>query len=63
MNTVLSGSDVPLFLTVSQFALRLGLSRQGVHNLISQGKLKAITVGTVKRIPIAEFERVQREGC
>ncbi len=56
-------TDTPVFITVKQFANRVGVSVVTVHNLINDGRVRAVRVGSMRRIPVEEFERVQREGC
>lgn len=63
MTTALTGVDAPLFLSVTQFSSRFGLSRTHVYDLLREGRLQAIRLGTATRIPMSEVERVQREGC
>ena len=50
------------YLSTPEFAKFFNISRQYVHRLILQGKIKAIKIGTKWRIPQEEFERVKSEG-
>lgn len=50
------------YLSTPEFAKFFGISRQYVHKLILDGKIKAIKIGTKWRIPREEIERVKQEG-
>ena len=50
------------YLSTTEFAKFFGISRQYVHKLILQNKIKAIKIGTRWRISQQEFERVKKEG-
>ena len=52
----------PEFITASDMATRLNITRQTICNLIKEGKIKAIKVGKSWRISIKEAERIENEG-
>lgn len=47
------------YTTVTQFAKRFGISRQFVWKMIKEGKLKAIKIGSIYKIPVSEFDRIE----
>jgi excisionase family DNA binding protein len=47
----------PELLSVAQVAQRLGVSRQRVHRLITEGQLRAIQLGRYRYIEAAEVDR------
>lgn len=52
----------PEFITASDLATRLNVTRQTVCSLINDKKIKAIKVGKSWRIPIKEAKRIEKEG-
>ena len=48
------------YITVTQFAKRFGVSRQFVWKLIKEGKLKAIKIGSLYKIPVSEVDRIEK---
>lgn len=52
----------PEFITASDLATRLKVTRQTICSLINDKKIKAIKVGKSWRIPIEEAERIEKEG-
>jgi excisionase family DNA binding protein len=50
------------FLTIDQVAERLQVSYRTVYRLIENGKLRAIRVGDLYRIPLSAFDEFVREG-
>jgi len=50
-------SKEPMVLTVKQVCERLNLSRSKVYELLAAGRLHAIKVGRMTRIPRQELER------
>ena len=48
------------YTTVTQFAKRFGISRQFVWKMIKEGKLKAIKIGSIYKIPVSEVERIKK---
>jgi excisionase family DNA binding protein len=53
------------YLTVPQVAKRLQVSRQAIYNWITEGKLKAVRIGTALRIPesaLLEFIQPVKPG-
>ena len=47
------------YTTVTQFAKRFGVSRQFVWKMIKEGKLKAIKIGSLYKIPESEIKRIE----
>lgn len=47
------------YTTVSEFATKFSISRQFVWKLIKEGKLKAIKIGSIYKIPVSEFDRIE----
>lgn len=47
------------YITVTQFAKRFGISRQFVWKMIKEGKLKAIKIGKLYKIPESEIKRIE----
>ncbi|MBL8609748.1 MAG: helix-turn-helix domain-containing protein [Myxococcales bacterium] len=47
-----------LAFTIPEVCEALGLSRQGVYNLLSRGELRSVTIGRSRRIPRTEVERL-----
>ena len=52
----------PEFITASDLATRLKVTRQTICSLINEKKIKAIKVGKSWRISIEEAERIEKEG-
>ena len=48
------------YTTVSEFATKFSVSRQFVWKLIKEGKLKAIKIGSIYKIPISEVDRIEK---
>ena len=48
---------VPVLLTVRQAAAMLGVSRTTLYPLVMSGKIGSLTIGSCRRIPVAEVER------
>jgi excisionase family DNA binding protein len=54
--------ELPPYVGVPWFAKRFGVARTTIYNAITAGRLKAIRIGDVHRIPSSEVERVTNEG-
>jgi excisionase family DNA binding protein len=50
------------FYTPQELAKRLKVTPQAIHNWITAGKIASIKFGRARRIPVAEVERIIREG-
>lgn len=50
------------YISLRKLATILGISKTYAHKLVTEGKIKAIKVGTIWRVPLEEVERVTREG-
>ena len=48
------------YLSVVQFAEMFGISRQAVWKWIKAGKVNAIRLEKIYRIPVSEVERIKR---
>ena len=48
------------YITVTQFAKRFGISRQFVWKMIKEGRLKAIKIGSLYKIPVSEVDRIEK---
>lgn len=48
------------YTTVSEFATKFSISRQFVWKLIKEGKLKAIKIGSLYKIPVSEVDRIKK---
>ena len=48
------------YTTVSEFAKQFSISRQFVWKLIKEGKLKAIKIGSLYKIPVSEVDRIEK---
>lgn len=48
------------YTTVSEFATKFSISRQFVWKLIKEGKLKAIKIGSIYKIPVSEVNRIEK---
>ena len=48
------------YITVTEFAQKFNVSRQFVWKMIKEGKLKAIKIGSLYKIPIIEVERIEK---
>ena len=48
------------YITVSEFATKFSVSRQFVWKLIKEGKLKAIKIGSIYKIPVSEVDRIKK---
>ena len=46
--------------TVTQFAKIFGISRQFVWKMIREGKLRAIRIGSLYKIPVSEVDRIEK---
>jgi excisionase family DNA binding protein len=49
-------------LSTIQAAERLTVSDRLVRGLIARGLIRSIQIGRCRRIPVAEIERIEREG-
>ncbi len=47
------------YTTVSEFAKKFSVSRQFVWKMIKEGKLKAIKIGGIYKIPVSEIDRIE----
>ncbi len=52
--------DDERLLTVPEVAKRYGVTRAAVYNWINEGKLRAVKVGTLTRIPESAFREFIR---
>lgn len=48
------------YITVTEFAKKFGISRQFVWKMIKEGKLKAIKIGKLYKIPASEVDRIEK---
>lgn len=48
------------YTTVSEFAKKFNVSRQFVWKMIKEGKLKAIKIGSIYKIPVSEIDRIEK---
>lgn len=48
------------YITVTQFAKRFGVSRQFVWKMIREGKLRAIRIGSLYKIPFSEVDIIEK---
>ena len=48
------------YTTVSEFATKFSVSRQFVWKMIKEGKLKAIKIGSIYKIPVSEVDRIEK---
>lgn len=48
------------YTTVSEFAKKFSVSRQFVWKMIKEGKLKAIKIGSIYKIPVSEIDRIEK---
>ena len=48
------------YTTVSEFAKKFSVSRQFVWKTIKEGKLKAIKIGSIYKIPVSEVDRIEK---
>ena len=48
------------YTTVTQFAKRFDVSRQFVWKMIREGKLRAIRIGSLYKIPVSEVDRIEK---
>lgn len=48
------------YITVSDFARKFSISRQFVWKMIKEGKLKAIKIGSLYKIPVSEVDRIEK---
>lgn len=49
------------YMSVLTTSKRFGVSRQMVWLMIKSGRLKAIRVGKLYRIPVSEVERIEKK--
>ena len=47
------------YITVTKFAEKFDISRQFVWKMIKEGKLKAIKIGSLYKIPESEIKRIE----
>ena len=50
------------YLSPTEFAKKLSISRQYILKCLLNGKIKGIKLGKVWRISIEEVERIEKEG-
>lgn len=55
-------TTVPLTYSATNAARALGVGRTLLYQLVREGKVATVNIGPVKRIPVAEVERIAREG-
>jgi len=48
----------PLFLTVMEFARRIGVNRATATSMVKRGELLAVRIGAHDRIPASEIDRL-----
>lgn len=48
------------YITVSDFARKFSISRQFVWKMIREGKLRAIRIGKIYKIPMSEVDRIEK---
>ena len=48
------------YTTVSEFATKFSVSRQFVWKMIREGKLRAIKIGSIYKIPVSEVDRIEK---
>ena len=48
------------YITVTQFAKKFNISRQFVWKMIREGKLRAIRIGKIYKIPMSEVDRIEK---
>ena len=48
------------YITVTQFAKKFDISRQFVWKMIREGKLRAIRIGKIYKIPMSEVDRIEK---
>lgn len=59
-----AASNEPEFISVPDLARRLNVTKPFVYGLVKRGLVKAIYLGNETiRVPVAEVERIIREGC
>lgn len=49
-----------LLLTIPEVALRLGLGRSLIYELVMRGEIKSITIGRARRIPVGAIDEFIR---
>lgn len=55
--------DTPKLLSIDSFADAIDTSRSQVYRLMAAGLLKFVVVGSDRRIPSSELERLMNEGA
>ena len=57
--------ETKLLLTVPEAALRLGVGRSFLYELVMQGEIASVKLGRARRIPVASLEQFveQRLGA
>ena len=50
------------FVTVTEFAEIVGVSERHVYDLLAEGRVGSVKLGTLRRIPRSEVERLKREA-
>lgn len=56
------GAAIRLAYDTKELGAALGISERTVRELIAEGKIKAISIGRLRRVPYAEVERILQEG-
>jgi excisionase family DNA binding protein len=56
------GVDDIEFVTAMEVARALRVSRMTVYRCLNEGSIASVRIGRSFRIPMREFERIQREG-
>ena len=54
-------NDDKLLLTVPEAALRLGVGRSFLYELVMRGEIASLKLGRARRIPVAALEQFVRE--
>lgn len=50
-------------LSINEFMGAVGCSRTTTHRLVKSGRVRAVKIGRLVRIPVTEAERIASEGA
>jgi len=55
-------SPLARLVSIEQAAAVIGFTPRGVWDLVRQGRIKSVSVGRLRKIPVAELDRICNEG-
>ena len=63
MQSTIQAGDALLAYRVPHFCKSIGLGKTKFYELVRDGKIRTIVIGGRRLVPVAEAQRLAREGC